>query len=88
MSTPRSTTWVHIVMVYNGVGGGITAYEDGAQVAADQTKHVKSEEIGNGNVVIGRRVMGDGAPKYASVHVDEIKFYNHQLTEDSIRKLY
>ena len=88
VSSPVSTNWVHIVMVYHGVGGGITCYEDGIQVVAAHTKDSTSPPVGNGIVVIGRRIQGNNAARYASTHVDDLKFYNYQLSEDEICKLY
>ena len=35
---PRPTGWTHGVLVYHGVGMGITAYLDGIEVGADTVK--------------------------------------------------
>ena len=80
--------WVHSVIVYHGVGHGITVYQDGSKIATDTDKNdagVKPK--GNGQVVIGIRNHGSG-DDYASASVDEIKFYNRQLSEKEISDRY
>ena len=73
--TPKLTRWVHVVMVYHGVEVGITVYQDGMAVGSDNTKTVATVvPQGDGVIGIGRKEVGSG-PKYASVHVDEIKFF-------------
>ena len=74
-------------MVYHGVGVGITVYQDGREIGTDTEKVVLSKPAGNGQVVIGRRNNG-AMHHYASVSVDEIKFYNRQLTQQEISNMY
>ena len=73
-------------MVYYGVGQGITGYVDGRQIGTDTIKDPTINEMGNGWVVIGSRVLTHGT-KYVSASVDEIKLYNRQLSEEEICKL-
>ena len=71
-------------MVYHGVAQGITAYHDGTEVGTDTEKYAGPKPNGNGQVLIGKR-YGD---PHTSVSVDEIKFYNRQLSEQEIGNMY
>ena len=74
-------------MVYHGVGVGITIYQDGREIATTTTMIAESKPTGNGQVVIGKRT-GRFGDRYTSVSVDEIKFYNRQLSEQEISDMY
>ena len=74
-------------MVYHGVGGGITAYQDGVKIGTDTILSVHTQPSGNGTVIIGMRELGEGK-RFATASVDDIKFYNYQLTEQEICQLY
>ena len=77
--------WVHMVMIYHGVGLGITVYHDGTEVGADTEKaFFGPKPMGNGQTLIGKR----GASSYTSVSVDEVKFYNRQLSQEEIGNMY
>ena len=75
------------MLVYHGVGGGIAVYHDGNRIKSDTTRAGAPKPSGDGIVVVGVRVV-DSLPKYASVFVDEVKFYNHQLTEEEMQTLH
>ena len=85
---PKSSGWVHSVMVYHGTGSGITVYQDGIRVGTSTVKMDGStvKRSGDGRVFIGKRVA-TGSQRYTSVLVDEVKMYNRQLSEDEICKL-
>ena len=74
-------------MVYHGVGVGITIYHDGREIVRVSGTTGGSNPIGNGQVVVGRRTIAAG-DRYASASVDEIKFYNRQLTQEEISNMY
>ena len=83
--TNEPSGWVHSVMVYHGVGQGITVYHDGRKIATDTSKKfLGSKPKGNGQVLIGKREAGD----YTNVNVDELKFYNRQLSQKEIGNMY
>ena len=82
-----TTGWVHAVLVYHGVGVGITVYQDGNEIGTDTEKAGGIKQKGNGLVFIGKRTGGLG-DRYASASVDEMKFYNRQLLEKEIRDMY
>ena len=82
-----TTGWVHCVMIYHGVGQGITVYQDESKIGNDTSKGVSYTPTGNGQVVIGKRNGGQGN-RYTSASVDEIKFYNRQLTQQEISNMY
>ena len=72
-------------MVYHGVAQGITAYHDGAEVGTKTEKAFYGDKSnGNGQVLIGKRYGGP----HISISVDEIKFYNRQLSEQEIGNMY
>ena len=75
------------MMVYHGVGQGITAYQDGSLLGNDMSREVGSKTSGNGEVVIGRRA-GLYNTLYASALLDEIKMYNRQLSQEEISNMY
>ena len=87
VSGTGTTNWVHAVIVYHGLGNGFTVYEDGTQIGADLDITIaNAAPSGNGLVYIGRRyISGD---RYATATVDEIKFYNRQLTQQEICDMY
>ena len=74
-------------MVYHGVGVGITVYNDARVIGTDTVKIGLSKPAENGQVVIGKRSYGS-EDDYSSVSVDEIKFYNRQLSQDEISNMY
>ena len=83
-----TTGWVHGVMVYHGVGQGITVYQDGRKIETDAVKTVEaSRPTGSGNLVIGKR-NPHGVDRYATASVDEIKMYNRQLTQQEFCEMY
>ena len=88
MDIPKQTEWVHAVMVYNGIGRGITVYHDGVPVGSDYVGGPSTRLLGEGVVLVGRRVLSGNNPRYASAYVDEIKFYNYQLSAEQVCKLY
>ena len=88
MKIDVTTGWVHGVMVYHGVEQGITVYQDGRKIGTGTDKrHAGAKPRGNGQVGVGLRNHGY-RDRYASVSVDEIKFYNQQLTEKEISDMY
>ena len=82
-----TTGWVHSVMVYHGVGQGITVYQYGSQIGKDTSKNPEFKPRGNGQVLIGKR-NGGGGNRYTSASVDDIKLYNRQLTQQEISNMY
>ena len=81
--------WYHLVFNYIGTNGtqGIAIYHDGQEVTSDTHGQTLSASAGSGEMVIGRYLTSwDGS--YSSVLVDELLFFNHQLTQDKIQILY
>ena len=74
-------------MAYHGAGQGITAYVDGTQIGRDTGKISSSKNTGDGWVSVGKRTVAGGG-HYVSASVDEIKFYNRQLTQQEICDMY
>ena len=74
-------------MIYPGVGVGINIYQDGKEIGSALGKTVESTAAGNGQVVVGKRNFGEG-DRYTSFSLDEIKFYNRQLSEKEISDMY
>ena len=84
ISTEVSNQWIHGVMMYHGTGKGITVYEGGVIIGLTTSKIevIGSKPIGNGYTVIGKREM------FITMHLDEIKMYNRQLSVDEIQNMY
>ena len=62
---------------------GFKVYNDGVEVGSGSTNLGGSYSVGDGRIAIGRSYSGaDG--DYASVEVDELLFFNENLTESEI----
>ena len=86
MHTNTFSKWVHAVVVYHGVGQGMTVYFDGNKVSTVTVKIKVSTAIGNGKVFIGKDHYEEA--RHASASVDEIKMYNRQLSQEEISNMY
>ena len=84
----RPTGWFHIVLNYMGTGDneGITLYMDRVEVSSDTTKYAGPYLPGDGRIVVGR-VYTDSDQLYSSVQVDELLFFNRNLTLNEITSL-
>ena len=80
-SDPTPARWFHIVLNYIGPndGEGIRIYYNGVKVASDTTKGARSRSAGDGRIVVGRGLTNKDKD-YASVQVDELLFFNCQLS--------
>ena len=81
--------WHHLVFNYIGTNGtqGIAVYHDGQEVTGSTNGQTLSTTAGPGEVVIGRYLTTwDGG--YSSVLVDELLFFNRELTPEEIQILY
>ena len=90
-STGRPDYWTHIVLNFIGPndGQGIRIYHNGTEVASETEKYAYSSptSAGNGKIVSGRRYT-DHNPRYLTMQVDELLYFNSALTPDQIQSLY
>ena len=86
------TEWYHLV--FNYVSGspatleGITIYHDGVEVGSGTQKTSHTTNAGQGVVVIGRYFAQAHEQDFASVMVDELLFFNRNLSPDEVSILY
>ena len=78
-------TWIHVGYVFRGKsnGEGILVYRDGTHVRTDDVRSSWSTGNPSGVLKIGRLFTASGA-KYSSAQVDELMFWNRQLSGDEI----
>lgn len=80
--------WRHVVIVYNGNGfnttSNYTAYVDGASVVVNSSSTLVSIENEN---YIGSYRSG-GSRGYWDGKLDDLRFYNRQLSADEVSQLY
>ena len=80
--------WTHVVLNYIGPnnGEGIRIYFNEAEVKSDTTKsavfQIQMEMVG---LLLEKH---DYDQKYASVQVDELIFFNKNLTDSNIQTIY
>ena len=81
-------TWIHVGYVFRGPsnGQGIRVYKDGIYENAGSQKASWSTGTPSGVLKIGRLFEGSDA-KYSRAQVDELMFWNRQLSEDEIRTI-
>ena len=85
----KPSGWTHVVLNYIGPndGEGIRGYVNGVEVASDTTKTNASHSAGDGRIVVGR-FKTDTDLSYASVHVDELIYFEASLTNDDVQSIY
>ena len=73
-------------MVYRGPnnGEGIIVYHDGVNKGNDTTRRPFSTSTPMGIVKIGRRFDEPSSAYHASVHINELLFFNRQLLQSEI----
>ena len=93
----KPTSWTHIVLHFNSsifdansVDERVfTVYHDGESVGSTSrdSRGRSGYSEGDGRIAIGRRLTVSNK-QYASVKVDELKFFNRMLTEAEITILF
>ena len=76
-------------MVYRGSydGEGITIYHDGVNKGNDTTWESQSPVTPSSIVKIGRLFDEPRTADYGTANVDELVFFNHQLSQSEITKI-
>ena len=84
----QSNEWIHIALNYIGPeeGEGIAMYQDGIQVATGENKLFRNFSATSGKIVIGRAYTYIDE-LYTNAQVDEMLFFNQQLTVAEISLL-
>ena len=78
-------TWTQVVLIYNGVHGGVRLHVNGE--AKNMEEKETNHKIKNfGGVVIGRRYV-ETDQGYCSTMVDELMLWNRSLTSQEAEHL-
>ena len=84
----KDTEWYHLVINYLGPGGGICIYHGDQAKGCVLTASSGGYSSGDGHVVLGRSFAGRDDPQdYASGSVDELMFFNTNLSDSDIEAL-
>lgn len=75
-----------MALVYHSTGDGLTVYQNGAEVSTD-TSPSGSYALGSNTMVIGR-FYDNKDQSYADIEVDELTFWNRELTASEVLSLY
>ena len=86
------TEWYHLVFNYvdgNSFSGeSITIYHDGVEVGSSTQKTSYNNNAGQAVVVLGRYFVQTLEQDFASVMVDELLFFNKNLSPEEVQILY
>ena len=84
-----TTGWTHIVLNYLGPsnGQGIRIYYNGTEVGSDISKTEEIKVTADGRIVVGRALTNYN-DFYASIHIDELIFFNRALSLEEIRTIH
>ena len=87
-NAPHSDAWYHMAIVFHGPneGEGISIYHNAVLMKNDATKQTNTYPDSSGIVIIGKRYT-DRDEHYGSVMVDELTFWERQLTLAEIQTL-
>ena len=80
-------TWVHVTTIYRGPndGEGMKVYHDGADIGSTTQKFPRQTDTPSGIVKVGRWFDPPGAGGYGSLYLDELLFWNRQISEADIQ---
>ena len=85
---PRQSAWTHLVLNYIGSKNGIKINENGRLVGSDVSKQpVSPYQTGSGKIVVGRKYT-DSNQQYASIEIDELVFFNENLSNGKIQTIH
>ena len=82
--------WIHVAMLFKGhrTGEGITVYLDGNSKGNDMYSVQYNTGTPSGIVKIGRWLDSPGSAHYGSVYLDELLFWNQQMSPNEIWKIW
>ena len=82
-------TWLHVAIVYRGPNEseGFTVYHDGVDMGRSVTTKTSYNYTGTSTVKIGRLHDEPGSALYGSAYVDELLFFNYQLSPSQINMI-
>ena len=89
----KPSGWFHVVINYFGPneGEGITVYHNGQEIGSDTTRFPlpDTNTPGEGRMALGRDPIGDEDfyGFYGSVEVEDLRFFNQNLTAEAIATL-
>ena len=82
----KPSGWFHVVLSFTGPDDGIKIYHDGVQVGSDTNMHGNPKHNRDRRIVIGR-YYAESAEINNSFQVDELLFFNQELTDHEITML-
>ena len=68
-------------------GQGIRIYYNATEVGSDTSKTVETKVAADGRIVVGRALTNYNH-FYASIHIDELIFFNQALSLEEIRTIH
>ena len=86
----EDSKWVQVVLNYLGQDvdlGGINVYNDKEFIGSKTNGIAQESSSGTSDVVLGRRFTDDDG-SYTSAQVDELMFFNRNLSESDIEAYY
>ena len=86
----QQNRWFHAVLNYLGKDvdmGGFNVYHNNKLVGPRTNYYPKESSSGNSQVVLGRQFTDDDN-SYTSVQVDELMFFNRNLSASDIEAFY
>ena len=78
--------WFHVTWVFHGPSRGFTVYHAEAEYSDKELKSHPAFQNSTGTVVIGRRLT-DSDAHYGHVTVDELMFWNRELSKEEAKML-
>ena len=82
--------WFHVVLNYLGEDvdmGGFNVYHNNKLVGPRTNNYTKESSPGNSQVVLGRQFTDDDN-SYTSAQVDDLMFFNRNLSASDIEAFY
>ena len=88
MYYPKPSGWTHVVLNYfRSNDEGLSLFYDGIEMTRGSSDPHFTNVTHNNRIVVGRRYT-DFDLSYASIQIDELRFFNQNLTLEEISLLY
>ena len=84
--TGAYNTWTHYGLIYKGDPGGVTLYKDGYSKVSSSSRGGTTTNAPTGRLLIGKGYTNNN-PRHSKADVDELMFWNRELSPEEIRKI-